>query len=85
MITPAHLRQTLDEIGLTDAVIAKVCGINQSTLYRWLAGKVPIHPGVMLLLEILTINSVWLDQDVRRKLLTAMHKDKLIAAMKETA
>jgi len=71
--TPAHLRQTLDEIGLTDAVIAKVCGINQSTLYRWLAGKVPIHPGVMLLLELIAIEDVWTNVPVRRKLSQAMN------------
>jgi predicted transcriptional regulator len=70
--TPAHLRQTLDVIGLTDASIAKICGINQSTLYRWLAGKVPIHPGVMLLLELIAIEDVWAKVSVRHKLAKAM-------------
>ena len=71
-MTPAHLRQTLDAIGLTDASIAKICGINQSTLYRWLNGKVPIHPGVMLLLEIVAIEDVWAKVSVRSKLAKAM-------------
>lgn len=71
-MTPTHLRETLDVIGLTDAVIAKVCGINQSTLYRWLNGKVPIHPGVMLLLEIVAIEDVWANVSVRSKLAKAM-------------
>ena len=76
MTTPAHLRQTLDAIGLTDASIAKICGINQSTLYRWLNGKVPIHPGVMLLLEILAMDSVWANIPVRRKLAETMNGKK---------
>ena len=75
--TPAHLRQTLDEIGLTDASIAKICGINQSTLYRWLAGKVPIHPGVMLLLELIAIEDVmWKNNVVRQKVIEAMNGEK---------
>ena len=73
MITPTHLRETLDMIGLTDAVIAKVCGINQSTLYRWLAGKVPIHPGVMLLLELLALDDVWANGPVRRRISQAIN------------
>jgi transcriptional regulator with XRE-family HTH domain len=77
MTTPAHLRQTLDVIGLTDASIAKICGINQSTLYRWLAGKVPIHPGVMLLLELLAIEDVmWKNNVVRQKVIEAMNGEK---------
>lgn len=76
MITPAHLRQTLDVIGLTDASIAKICGVNQSTLYRWLNGSVPIHPGVMLLLEIVAIEDVWNNGAVRRKLAEAMNGEK---------
>jgi transcriptional regulator with XRE-family HTH domain len=77
MITPAHLRQTLDVIGLTDAAIAKICGINQSTLYRWLAGKVPIHPGVMLLLELLAIEDVmWKNNLVRQKVIETMNGEK---------
>ena len=76
MITPTHLRETLDRIGLTDAVIAKVCGINQSTLYRWLAGKVPIHPGVMLLLELLALDDVWANGPVRRRISQAINGDK---------
>ena len=74
--TPAHLRQTLDVIGLSDASIAKICGINQSTLYRWLAGKVPIHPGVMLLLELIAIEDVWTNIPVRRKLAETMNGKK---------
>jgi predicted transcriptional regulator len=71
------LRQTLDEIGLTDASIAKICGINQSTLYRWLAGKVPIHPGVMLLLELIAIEDVmWKNNVVRQKVIEAMNGEK---------
>ena len=76
MTTPAHLRQTLDAIGLTDASIAKICGINQSTLYRWLNGKVPIHPGVMLLLELIAIEDVWTNIPVRRKLAETMNGKK---------
>jgi transcriptional regulator with XRE-family HTH domain len=76
MTTPAHLRQTLDVIGLTDASIAKICGINQSTLYRWLNGSVPIHPGVMLLLEILALDDVWSTIPVRHKLAEAMNGEK---------
>lgn len=76
MITTKHLRETLDAIGLTDASIAKICGINQSTLYRWLNGKVPIHPGVMLLLEILAMDSVWANVPVRHKLAEAMNGEK---------
>ena len=76
MTTPAQLRQTLDVIGLTDAAIAKICGINQSTLYRWLAGKVPIHPGVMLLLELIAIEDVWTNIPVRRRLSQAMNGEK---------
>ena len=74
-MTPTHLRETLDVIGLTDAVIAKVCGINQSTLYRWLAGKVPIHPGVMLLLELLALDDVWANGPVRRRISQAINGD----------
>ena len=72
-MTPTHLRETLDAIGLTDAVTAKVCGINQSTLYRWLAGKVPIHPGVMLLLELLALDDVWANGPVRRRISQAIN------------
>jgi transcriptional regulator with XRE-family HTH domain len=72
-MTPTHLRETLDVIGLTDAVIAKVCGINQSTLYRWLNGKVPIHPGIMLLLELIATEDVWTNIPVRRRLTQAIN------------
>jgi transcriptional regulator with XRE-family HTH domain len=76
MIAHTHLRETLDRIGLTDAAIAKICGVNQSTLYRWLNGSVPIHPGVMLLLEILALDDVWSNIPVRHKLAQAMNGEK---------
>jgi transcriptional regulator with XRE-family HTH domain len=76
MITPTHLRKTLDRIGLTNAAIANICGVNQATLYRWLNGSVPIHPGVMLLLEILALDDVWSNIPVRHKLAQAMNGEK---------
>jgi len=74
MSSPKHLKQTMDTIGLTDASIAKICGINQSTLYRWLNGSVPVHPGVMLLLEIVALEDVWKNGAVRNKLSNALNR-----------
>ena len=74
MITPEHLKKTMDTIGLTDTAIANIAGISKSTLYRWLNGSVPVHPGVMMLLEILAIDDVWNSMVVRHKLAKAMNK-----------
>lgn len=73
-ITPEHLKKTLDVIGVTDGSISKIAGISQSTLYRWMNGSVPIHPGVMLLLEVLSIKDIWNNQDVQKRISIAVNR-----------
>jgi len=41
-LSPRHFRLLLDELDIPNREVADLCGVAESSLYRWLKGESPI-------------------------------------------
>lgn len=55
LTTPAHLDELLAYLDMTNAEAARLCGVDQRSVYRWLAGSSPIPHSVIRMLELMAM------------------------------
>ena len=53
LATPGHLDEMLAYLDMTNAEAARLCGVDQRSVYRWLAGTSPIPHSVIRMLELI--------------------------------
>ena len=57
LTTPQHLDELLAYLDMTNAEAARLCGVDQRSVYRWLAGTSPIPHSVIRMLELMAMTN----------------------------
>ena len=52
-LSPQHFRRLLDDLDIPNREAAELCGVAESSLYRWLKGESPIPASATRMLELM--------------------------------
>jgi len=51
ILTPERLEQLLETLDITNVEAARLAGVSEATLYRWLSGRSPVPASVIRMLD----------------------------------
>lgn len=65
-IRPEHLDEMLAYLDMTNVEAARICGVDQRSVYRWLAGSSPIPHSVIRMFELICMTKLADDDYITR-------------------